>query len=288
MGHKATKCTMPRCGAKVTAAAALLLLLASPIPCDAFSSAATAAAPVVPAMHAHTTKDSNSGAGKCRHGIVQRRSAMAVLPCLIASSFFLTDVRRANAQLYVPSDGDELAPVAKDGKPSPVVLVPLLQAQQRLKEVAELIEANNLDSWRDASSVLRQKPFTPTKELKRLFNAYTDNIYFSDASRKNMYLDGSAMLGMGKSTFGFGTLAVGSGGASPESKDTETYLYRNEVLNNVDALTAEVAYLVKQADAGIEESSDDLFLYLRTALENFDKYLANIPDRDLDQARAYV
>merc|ERR1712216_775570 len=76
--------------------------------------------------------------------------------------------------------------------------------------------------------------------------------------------------------------------ASPESKDTETYLYRNEVLNNVDALTAEVAYLVKQADAGIEESSDDLFLYLRTALENFDKYLANIPDRDLDQARAYV
>ena len=186
---------MPRCGAKVTAAAALLLLLlASPIPCDAFSSAATAAAPVVPAMHAHTTKDSNSGAGKCRHGIVQRRSAMAVLPCLIASSFFLTDVRRVNAQLYVPSDGDELAPVAKDGKPSPVVLVPLLQAQQRLKEVAELIEANNLDSWRDASSVLRQKPFTPTKELKRLFNAYTDNIYFSDASRKNMYLDGSAML----------------------------------------------------------------------------------------------
>ena len=93
---------------------------------------------------------------------------------------------------------------------------------------------------------------------------------------------------MGKSTFGFGTLAVGSGGASPESKDTETYLYRNEVLNNVDALTAEVAYLVKQADAGIQESSDDLFLYLRTALENFDKYLANIPDRDLDQARAYV
>ena len=181
---------MSWCGAKVTAAAALLLLLASPIPCDAFSSAAMAAAPVVPAMHAHTTQDSNSGAGK----FVQRRSAMAVLPCLIASSFFLTDVRRANAQLYVPSDGDELAPVAKDGKPSPVVLVPLLQAQQRLKEVAELIEANNLDSWRDASSALRQKPFTPTKELKRLFNAYTDNIYFSDASRKNMYLDGSAML----------------------------------------------------------------------------------------------
>ena len=61
-----------------------------------------------------------------------------------------------------------------------------------------------------------------------------------------MYLDGSAMLGVGKSTFGFGTLSVGSGGASPESKDTETYLYRNEVLDNVDALTAELKYLLKQ------------------------------------------
>jgi hypothetical protein len=117
----------------------------------------------------------------------------------------------------------------KDGKPSPVVLVPLLQAQAQLDSIAKLIESNDLNSWREASKTLGQKPFTPNKELKRLFNAYSDNIYFSDPSRKNMYLDGSAMLGAGTSTYGFGTLSVGAGGASPESKDTFTYLYRNEV-----------------------------------------------------------
>jgi len=190
--------------------------------------------------------------------------------------------------LYVPSDGSELAPIVKDGKPSPVVLVPLLQAQAQLDSIAKLIESDDLDSWREASKFLGQKPFTPTKELKRLFNAYSDNIYFSDPSRKNMYLDGSAMLGAGTSTYGFGTLAVGAGGASPESKDTFTYLYRNEVLNNVDALAAELAYLIRQSDAGVEEADEDLFLYLKRARDNFDKYLANIPDEDLQKARNYV
>jgi len=99
-------------------------------------------------------------------------------------------VQRARAQLYVPTDGSELAPIAKDGKPSPIVLVPLIQAQQQLERIAEFIEAGDLDSWREANLALARKPFFPSKELKRLFNAYTDNIYFSDSSRRNMYLDG--------------------------------------------------------------------------------------------------
>ena len=163
------------------------------------------------------------------NGLVSRRAALrgvgASIPSILAGGS-----RPACAQLYVPSDGSELAPIAKDGKPSPVLLVPLLQAQQQLERVAELIESAELASWRKAKAVLGSKPFAPSKELKRLFNAYSDNIYFDgSSSRRNMYLDGSAMLGQAKSTFGFGTLAVGAGGASPESKDTMTYLYRNEV-----------------------------------------------------------
>jgi hypothetical protein len=108
-----------------------------------------------------------------------------------ACSFFLCGgVPRVRAQLYVPTDGSELAPIAKDGKPSPIVLVPLIQAQQQLERIAEFIQAGDLDSWREANLALARKPFFPTKELKRLFNAYTDNIYFSDSSRRNMYLDG--------------------------------------------------------------------------------------------------
>lgn len=219
---------------------------------------------------------------------VARRLALGVSTFVLSQGAALP----AGAQLYVPTDGSELAPIAKDGKPSPVVLVPLLQAQERLEAVAELIESGiesgDTGDWNKASILLKQKPFTPTKELKRLFNAYTDNIYFSDSSRKNMYLDGSAMLGAGQSTFGFGTFSVGNGGASPESKDTFTYLYRNEVLNNVDALVAELAYLIKQAEAGVDESTDDLMLYLKQARDNFNKYLDNIPAQDLQKARNFV
>ena len=61
-----------------------------------------------------------------------------------------------------------------------------------------------------------------------------------------------------------------------------------QVLNNVDALAAELAYLIRQSDAGVEEADEDLFLYLKRARDNFDKYLANIPDEDLQKARNYV
>jgi len=78
-----------------------------------------------------------------------------------ACSFFLCGgVQRARAQLYVPTDGSELAPIAKDGKPSPIVLVPLIQAQQQLERIAEFIEAGDLDSWREANLALAGSPFS--------------------------------------------------------------------------------------------------------------------------------
>lgn len=201
--------------------------------------------------------------------------------------------RPANAQLFVESDGSEFAPAVKDvlDLPGPRVLVPVLQAQAQLGNIAELIQDSELDSWRRASVALSKKPFTPTKELKRLFNAYTDNLYVPDASRDSIYGVASRQidaLGLGKPTNGLGVLGVGSGGASPDSKDTLTYLYRNEVLNNVDALAAELAYLINQADAGVEESTDDLFMYLQRAQENFDMYLSNIRKKDLSKARSYL
>lgn len=73
-----------------------------------------------------------------------------------------------------------------------------------------------------------------------MLNAYSDNIYTTDTSRRNMYLDGAAMLQQGQSTFGFGTFSAGPGGAVPLPGESMTYLYRNEALDNVDALQAEL------------------------------------------------
>jgi hypothetical protein len=69
---------------------------------------------------------------------------------------------------------------------------------------------------------------------------------------------------------------------------THTHTHTLQVLNNVDALSAELAYLIKQADAGVPESNDDLFMYLEKARDNFDKYLSNIDKQDVAKARDYV
>lgn len=196
--------------------------------------------------------------------------------------------------LWQPEKGDskpkgyELAPIVKDGKPSPVLLVPVIQATEDLNSIAKMVRSGSTAEWEGAYKMLAAQPFNPPLELKRILNAYTDNIYFQDGTRRNMYLDGSAMLGMGQSTFGFGTLSVGNGGASPETKDTMTYLYRNEVLNNVDALTAELKYLIAQRAKGVEEGTDDLYKYLEAAQAGFNNYLSTIPQRELKAAEEYV
>lgn len=237
-----------------------------------------------PLMQQQDAKDTRP----TRRGMLQGVGLGAV-PLFLGGS-----AQPVNAQLFAgQSDGSEFAPAVKDGMPGPRVLVPLLQAQAQLDNVAELIEDSELDSWREANKALSKKPFTPTKELKRLFNAYTDNLYVLGASSDSIFGSASkqidALGSLGKSNNNLGSLGfVGSGEAAPDSKDTLTYLYRNEVLTNVDALTAELAYLIKQADAGVEESTDDLFMYLKRSQENFDKYLANIPKKDLAKARSYL
>mmetsp|Transcript_16490 Transcript_16490/g.32561 ORF Transcript_16490/g.32561 Transcript_16490/m.32561 type:complete len:295 (+) Transcript_16490:182-1066(+) len=188
----------------------------------------------------------------------------------------------------VPSDGYELAPIVKDGKPSPVLLVPVVKALNALENMQPALASGSMDQWKAADIVLSQKPFAPSKELKRVLNAYSDNIYTTDTSRRNKYLDGAAMLGQGQSTFGFGTLSVGAGGASPLTGETMTYLYRNQALENVDALQAELKYLIKQRKAGKEEDTADLFKYLQVSQDSLNKYLSGLNQEDVQLAKNYV
>jgi hypothetical protein len=116
-----------------------------------------------------------------------------------------------------------------------------------------------------------------------VFNQYSDNIYFALSSeRANIYLDG---------------------GAVPSSKETTQYLLRNEALGHLDALTAELTYLIKQRAEQPQEADDtadlqraeqpqeaddtaDLQRYLAQCIGSFDEYLALAPARDLESAIA--
>jgi hypothetical protein len=96
--------------------------------------------------------------------------------------------------------------------------------------------------------------------FKKVFNAYGDNIYYSDPDRANVYL---------------------GGGATPTNEQSLAYLLRNDVLTNLEDLTAELEYLVKSGD----KERDDLYKYADGAVSAMKRYLAIVPPKELEKAQ---
>jgi hypothetical protein len=143
----------------------------------------------------------------------------------------------------------------------PRLLVPILKIDQELVEVKQLVHAtdNAKESWSKALTILQQ----PTYEkiaFKKTFNKYSDNIYYSDPDRANIYL---------------------GGGATPKTEQSLAYLLRNDVLTNIENLRAELEYLIKTG----ETETDDLFTYADVATSAMKKYLAIVPPNELQQAK---
>lgn len=78
------------------------------------------------------------------------------------------------------------------------------------------------------------------------------------------------------------------GGATPSTRQTLQYLLRNDVIDNVEALTAEIAYLVREreeASAGEADTDEkDMRLYLGKCKQGFDKYLGMVFQYEIDEA----
>ena len=91
-----------------------------------------------------------------------------------------------------------------------------------------------------------------------------DNIYYSDPDRANVYL---------------------GGGATPKNEQSIAYLLRNDVLTNIEALQAEVTYLLKEQKLGNELETEDLYQYSRVAKEGMVKYLNLVPPGELTAGR---
>lgn len=143
--------------------------------------------------------------------------------------------------------------------------------RQRLRLQLDEVESNLKDPRRfgAALTILQAQDFQK-KDIKRVFNAYSDNIYYlPDSDRENKYLQG---------------------GATPSSRQTLQYLLRNDVIDNVEALTAEIAYLIRERESGGEDGSEvdtdekDLRMYLGKCKQSFDKYLGMVFQNEIDEA----
>lgn len=157
----------------------------------------------------------------------------------------------------------ELAPGSSPEKAAYVkMLIPILVIGRDIDEIDVLVHGPDGGGLEEAGKIL-SKPAFEKKTFKKTFNAFADNIYYSDPDRANLYL---------------------GGGATPKNEQSIAYLLRNDILTNVENLQAEVAYLIKERKAGNPLETEDLYLYAKVAKDGMKKYLDLVPPSERTDA----
>mmetsp|Transcript_129772 Transcript_129772/g.225521 ORF Transcript_129772/g.225521 Transcript_129772/m.225521 type:complete len:330 (+) Transcript_129772:67-1056(+) len=163
----------------------------------------------------------------------------------------------------------ELAPGGPPPANPALMLLPVVSMQATLKKVkAKLADQTILSDtarWDEVLTIVSTGPFEP-RESKRIFNAYSDNIY---------YKSGSAEANIGL-----------LGGSTPSTGQTMQYLWRNEALNNLDELCEEIKY--QKGLAAEKRETAVAQDWLKKVLKAFDEYLKLAPEDELKFAREGV
>jgi hypothetical protein len=142
----------------------------------------------------------------------------------------------------------------------PALLLPILSMDKELAEVKTLVHSEDrTKAWSKALVILQNEKYDKIP-FKKTFNGYSDNIYYSDPDRANLYL---------------------GGGATPKTEQSIAYLLRNDVLSNVENLRAELEYLLKSGEDDVE----DLYSYADIVTSAMKKYLAVVPPNELEEAQ---
>ncbi|KAJ1621617.1 hypothetical protein T492DRAFT_886658 [Pavlovales sp. CCMP2436] len=166
----------------------------------------------------------------------------------------------------------ELAPI-DSGMGGGQRLVPIINLEVRLARFADA--AKEPSRWAGLRVELLA-PALGAKQLKRDFNPdpgiYSDNIYYTDEARANIYL---------------------LGGTTPETAQTEQYMLRNEVIGALQNAEKEVKYLLEQA-ALLQSTGEgdvdctDLVEYFAVARGALSDYLRRAEQRDVAVGRRLV
>lgn len=112
-----------------------------------------------------------------------------------------------------------------------LLYVPIIDIYQNLESCkAAILSAKSgtdtttaKSSLQIALSILQQESFQPVK-FKKIFNRYSDNIFYTDTNRANVYL---------------------AGGALPDSRQTQQYLLRNDILTGVENTKGDLQVLLE-------------------------------------------
>ena len=144
------------------------------------------------------------------------------------------------------------------------LLLPIVDLYEDILSASKQVKDKSLQSFQNINFILTQTKFDKG-QMKKTFNRYGDNIYYSSPERANIYL---------------------AGGALPGTVQTEQYMLRNDVITNVENLREDIANIIKQpfggwSDQEIEDMADDF----RETLQSLESYLDRTNPDDLKFAR---
>ena len=129
---------------------------------------------------------------------------------------------------------------------------------EELQMVDSLVHGSTED-WAKALKILQQPQYEKIA-FKKTFNSFADNIYYGDPDRANLYL---------------------GGGTTPKTEQSLAYLLRNDILTNLEALEAELQYLLKEKDT----DTGDLIKYSADVNSAMKDYLGNVSPYEMSKAK---
>lgn len=153
-------------------------------------------------------------------------------------------------------------------------LIPIIKMNNELTDILKNLQSlqlplkeNTMASFNEILETLNKNQYE-TKIFKKTFNRYSDNIYYADPNRANAYL---------------------GGGATPNSKQTEQYLLRNEILTRINDLKDDIRFAIEDISKNGRDTVDASLINdpiddCQRALHSLKVYLQLCPSADIDLA----
>jgi hypothetical protein len=147
-----------------------------------------------------------------------------------------------------------------------LLLVPIVKMQQELGIIAGTLQQSSSeitgDVVKNMITVLSDSKYDK-KEIKRIFNRYSDNIFYSNPDEANLYL---------------------AGGTTPSSRQTQQYLLRNDIITHISDLKDDLEQMLT-AEVIVQQDVDDTASDCESARNSFELYLKLADPTDIKTAR---
>ena len=150
-----------------------------------------------------------------------------------------------------------------------LLVYPIVEISKEIEQVKLKLKSINVNEnenekviAKEIQSILASPKYNP-KEFKKIVNRYSDNIFYQDPRRANLYL---------------------GGGAIPDSSMTQKYLYRNVALTSIEYLKDDINTIIKENKWGDQVIIDDAMEDADEAIDAFDNYFKLSDPSDIEMA----